>query len=91
METPDPSKNPKGRAPRKTKPSAGKTRKGLPPAAKAGLVFVTASLHRAAMLRHLDDISWESEVWVAESPTHLIHFNSERFLGPYEDTKPAKG
>ena len=27
----------------------------------------------------------ETEVWIAESPTHLIHFNGERFLGPYED------
>jgi hypothetical protein len=32
----------------------------------------------------LRDISWETEVWVAEAPTHLIHFNGERFLGPYE-------
>ena len=52
---------------------------------KAGLVFVTAFLERRAMLKYLDDISWETEVWVAESPTHLIHFNGERFLGPYED------
>lgn len=52
---------------------------------KAGLVFVTAFLDRHAMLKYLNDISWETEVWVAESPTHLIHFNGERFLGPYED------
>ena len=52
---------------------------------KAGLVFVTAFLERRAMLKYLDDISWETEVWVAEAPTHLIHFNGERFLGPYED------
>lgn len=51
---------------------------------KAGLVFVTAFLDRQAMTRHLGDISWETEVWVADSPTHLIHFNGERFLGPYE-------
>ncbi|HNZ65306.1 MAG TPA: BsuBI/PstI family type II restriction endonuclease [Smithella sp.] len=51
----------------------------------AGLVFVTAFLDRHAMLKYLTDISWETEVWVAESPTHLIHFNGERFLGPYED------
>jgi adenine-specific DNA-methyltransferase len=55
---------------------------------KVGLVFVTAFLDRAAMLKYLDEISWETEVWVAESPTHLIHFNGERFLGPYEETKP---
>lgn len=51
----------------------------------AGLVFVTAFIDRHAMLKYLPDISWETEVWVAESPTHLIHFNGERFLGPYED------
>ncbi|HAR98075.1 MAG TPA: restriction endonuclease [Syntrophus sp. (in: bacteria)] len=49
-----------------------------------GLVFVTAFLDRKAMLKYLNDISWETEVWIAESPTHLIHFNGERFLGPYE-------
>jgi hypothetical protein len=51
----------------------------------AGLVFVTAFIDRHAMLKYLNDISWETEVWVSESPTHLIHFNGERFLGPYED------
>lgn len=51
----------------------------------AGLVFVTAFINRHAMLKYLNDISWETEVWVSESPTHLIHFNGERFLGPYED------
>ena len=51
----------------------------------AGLVFVTAFIDRRAMLKYLSDISWETEVWMAESPTHLIHFNGERFLGPYED------
>jgi len=49
----------------------------------AGLVFVTAFLTRKAMIQFLDDISWETEVWVAEAPSHLIHFNGERFLGPY--------
>jgi BsuBI/PstI restriction endonuclease domain len=49
----------------------------------AGLVFVTAFLDRRAMVEYLNDISWETKVWVAESPSHLIHFNGERFLGPY--------
>ncbi|MFQ5744329.1 MAG: BsuBI/PstI family type II restriction endonuclease [Acidobacteriota bacterium] len=35
-------------------------------------------------MRFLGDIAWETEVWVAESSSHLIHFNGERFLGPYE-------
>ncbi|HBO46175.1 MAG TPA: adenine methyltransferase, partial [Planctomycetaceae bacterium] len=42
---------------------------------KAGLVFVTAFLDRAAMVKYLGDIAWETEVWVADAPSHLIHFN----------------
>ena len=26
---------------------------------------------------------WETEVWIADAPSHLIHFNGNRFLGPY--------
>lgn len=35
------------------------------------------------MSKFLDDISWETEVWAGDSPSHLIHFNGERFLGPH--------
>ena len=51
---------------------------------KAGLVYVTAFLSRAVMTRYLGEIAWETEVWVADAPSHLIHFNGARFLGPYE-------
>jgi type II restriction enzyme len=57
---------------------------------KAGLVYVTAFLTRKDMVAHLGQISWETEVWVAESPTHMIHFNGERFLGPYPDATPTR-
>ncbi len=50
---------------------------------KAGLVYVTAFPTRAVMARYLAEIAWETEVWVADAPTHLIHFNGVRFLGPY--------
>jgi hypothetical protein len=50
---------------------------------KAGIVYVTAFPNRALMARYLGEIAWETEVWVADAPTHLIHFNGERFLGPY--------
>lgn len=52
--------------------------------AKAGLVYVTAFPNRAIMTRYLCEIAWETEVWVSEAPSHLIHFNGERFLGPYK-------
>ena len=48
-----------------------------------GLVFLTAFETRKVMNKYLSNIAWETEVWVAESPSHLIHFNGERFLGPY--------
>lgn len=51
----------------------------------AGLVYVTAFPNRSVMGRYLSDIAWESEVWVADAPSHLIHFNGERFLGPYSN------
>ncbi|NUO81501.1 hypothetical protein HUU05_15600 [candidate division KSB1 bacterium] len=51
---------------------------------KVGLVYVTAFQTRAEMTRYLPEISWETEVWVAEAPSHLIHFDGARFLGPYE-------
>ncbi len=50
---------------------------------KSGLVYVTAFPNRTIMGRYLGDIAWETEVWVADAPSHLIHFNGERFLGPY--------
>ena len=50
---------------------------------KAGLVYVTAFPSRAIMARYLGKIAWETEVWCADAPSHLIHFNGERFLGPY--------
>jgi adenine-specific DNA-methyltransferase len=51
---------------------------------REGLVFVTAFPNRKEMTRYLAEISWETEVWVADQPDHMIHFNGDRFLGPYE-------
>ena len=34
--------------------------------------------------RHIAEIAWETEVWLSEIPDHLIHFNGEKFMGPYE-------
>lgn len=51
---------------------------------RAGLVFVSAFPNRAEYRKHQADISWETEVWIAEEPTHLIHYNGDRFLGPHD-------
>ncbi|MBP8302760.1 MAG: restriction endonuclease [Phycisphaerae bacterium] len=74
-------------------PVDGKRRKELKElfaGCTAGLVFVTTFSSREVMRSFLKQISWESEVWVAESPDHIIHFDGERFLGPYPDTMPHR-
>ena len=48
------------------------------------IVFVTAFLDRATFRKFAKDIAWETEVWIADNPTHLIHFNGGKFLGPYK-------
>jgi type II restriction enzyme len=49
----------------------------------AWLVFVTALPDFATFTRYASSIAWETEVWIAVNPDHMIHFNGERFLGPY--------
>lgn len=74
-------------------PVDGKRRKelkGLFADCKAGLVFVTAFETRRTMQSFLSHIAWESEVWIADDPDHMIHFNGERFLGPYPDATPKR-
>jgi type II restriction enzyme len=50
----------------------------------AGIVYVSAFPDMAQFRKHLRNIVWETEVWVAEIPDHLIHYNGDRFLGPRE-------
>ncbi|MCE9609843.1 MAG: hypothetical protein K8R23_06500 [Chthoniobacter sp.] len=72
-------------------PVDGKRRKELKDlfaGCKAGLVFVTAFENRRTMQTFVSRIAWESEVWIADDPDHMIHFNGERFLGPYPDVTP---
>lgn len=52
----------------------------------AGRVYVTAFMGFTAFKKYASEVAWESEVWIAEFPDHLIHFNGDRFLGPYPQT-----
>jgi type II restriction enzyme len=51
----------------------------------ADLIFVTAFLKREDFRKWSVDIAWETEVWIADNPDHLIHFNGSKFLGPYKN------
>ena len=50
---------------------------------KVSLIFITAFLDRKVMSVYLGEISWETDVWLSDSPTHLIHFDGEKYLDPY--------
>ena len=49
----------------------------------ADIVYVTAFLNRVEFKKWITDIAWETEVWIADNPDHLIHFNGDKFLGSY--------
>ena len=42
-------------------------------------VYVTAFLAKADFRKYAADIAWETEVWIAETPDHMIHFNGPKF------------
>jgi len=46
-------------------------------------IFVSAFPDFATFKKFLTKIAWETEVWLADMPSHLIHFNGDRFLGPH--------
>jgi type II restriction enzyme len=52
-------------------------------------VYVSAFPDFKEFRRHANNIAWETEVWIAERPEHLIHFNGDKFLGPGQPTPPA--
>jgi hypothetical protein len=51
---------------------------------KPAIVYVTAFADRATFRKFSKDVAWETEVWIAESPDHMVHFNGDKFLGPYK-------
>ena len=49
-----------------------------------GKVYVTAFPTRTEFRKNAANIAWETEVWIADNPDHMIHFNGDRFLGPHD-------
>jgi type II restriction enzyme len=57
----------------------------------AGRIYVSAFQDARAFRKFSGDISWQTEVWIVDSPDHVIHFDGDRFLGPYEDMEAQPG
>jgi len=50
---------------------------------KSDLIFITAFTSKADFRKNISDIGWETEVWTADNPDHMVHFNGGKFFGPY--------
>ena len=48
----------------------------------AGKIYVTAFLDFATFKKFSEQLAWETEVWIADMPDHMIHLNGDKFLGP---------
>ncbi len=46
-------------------------------------IFVTAFETMSSYKNCQEELAWETEVWIATEPDHMIHRDGERFLGPY--------
>lgn len=49
---------------------------------KSGKIFVTAFLDFKTFKKFSESLAWDTEVWIADVPDHMIHLNGDRFLGP---------
>lgn len=45
-------------------------------------IYVTAFLDFKTFKKFSDSLAWETEVWIADIPDHMIHLNGDKFLGP---------
>jgi type II restriction enzyme len=52
----------------------------------ADIVFITAFLTRDAFRKFAPEVARETEVWIADAPDHMIHFDGDKFLGPYKSS-----
>jgi hypothetical protein len=51
----------------------------------AGKIYVTAFLDFKTFKKFSEALAWETEVWIADMPDHMIHLNGDKFLGPRKD------
>ena len=47
-------------------------------------VYISAFPDKKTFTHYVQDIAWETEAWIADNPTHMIHFNGDKFLGPHK-------
>lgn len=48
----------------------------------ASKIYISAFLDFATYKKFSNQLAWETEVWIADMPDHMIHLNGDKFLGP---------
>ena len=48
-----------------------------------GRIFITAFPDQDMYRKFIKELAWDTEVWIASEPDHMIHLNGDRFLGPH--------
>lgn len=51
---------------------------------QAAKIYISAFPDKKTFMHYAQEIAWETEAWIADSPTHMIHFNGDKFLGPVD-------
>ena len=49
----------------------------------SGRVYVSVFPDFKEYLRHARNVAWETDIWIADAPDHLIHYNGDKFSGPH--------
>ena len=49
---------------------------------KSGKIYITAFPDFKTFKKFSESLAWETEVWIAEMPDHMIHLNGDKFIGP---------
>ena len=49
---------------------------------KSGKIFITAFLDFKTFKSFSEQLAWDTEVWIASMPDHMIHLNGDKFMGP---------
>ncbi len=49
---------------------------------RSGKIYVTAFLDFKTFKKFSEMLAWETEVWIADMPDHMIHLNGDKFIGP---------
>lgn len=48
----------------------------------SGIIYITAFPDKATYRKFIEQIAWDTEVWLANEPGHMLHLNGDRFMGP---------